>query len=253
MNLVLYLFLLFTNVVKAPDSLTPQAGASRATTRDGKIRWTAEWDMKQSQAGKRTVRFVESGSGDLDGVSKEARWTVDAVWLAEPNFVPLEIQKTVTAPDGTPLLVETKHFDQASGTVRFERRKVKGRLETSTLEIPNDTLAIEGLAGVLRFVSFDDHRPFEAHVLSNEPRVYSVTFEWRGLEHVKTPAGEFDCYKIEMVPHLGMMNVIRPFLTKTFLWFTVSPPHDWIRFTGPESGPDSRAVVLELTRNTSGP
>ena len=245
MNLLLYLALLF-NVVKVPDSLTSQAGASQATTRDGKIRWSAEWDMKQSQSGRRTVRFVETGSGDLDGVAKDTRWTVDALWLAESTFSPLEIQRTITAPDGTTLLVETKHFDQANGTVRFERRRGKGRLETSTLEIPSDTLAIEGLAGILRFVPFDDRRPFEAHVLSNEPKVYSVTFEWRGLERIKTPAGEFDCYKIEMVPHLGVMNVVRPFLTKTFLWFTVAPPHNWIRFAGPESGPGSRAVVLEL-------
>jgi hypothetical protein len=248
-KLFFYCFMLLSNVVKVPENLISQGGASQAT-RDGKSQWTAEWDMKQSQDGKRTVRFVESGVGDLGSFSKDARWTVDAAWLAESAFTPLDIQRTVTALDGTPLLVETKHFDQAQGVVRFERRKGNGRLETSTLSIPPDTLAIEGLAGILRFVPFDDRHPFDVHVLSNEPRVYSVTFEWRGNERVKTPAGEFDCYKIEMVPHLGVGNVFRPFLTKTFFWFTVAPPHYWIRYTGPESGPDSRSIVMELTRNT---
>jgi len=251
MNLFLCLLVFFSNAVRVPEALNSQGGQSRTMTKDGKVRWTAEWDMKQNQPDSGHVRFVETGTGSLESFSKEVRWSVDAVWLADSNFAPLDIQRTVTAVDGTPVLVETKHFDQAKGTVRFERRKGNGRTETSTLTIPKDTLAIEGLAGVLRFVPFDaDHRSFEAHVLSNEPRVYNVSFEWRGLERVKTTAGEFECYKIEMVPRLGMMNIFRPLLTKTYFWFTVAAPHYWIRFTGPESGPDSRAIVMELTRNT---
>jgi hypothetical protein len=207
--------------------------------------------MNQNSPRPGYVQFVETGTGNLEAFSKEARWSVDAVWLADSDFAPLDIKKTITAKDGTPLLVETKQFDHAKGVVIFERRKGNGRTETSTVTIPKDTLAIEGLAGVLRFVPFDaDHRSFEAHVLSNEPRVYNVSFEWRGIERVKTPAGEFECYKIEMVPHLGMMNLLRPFLTKTFFWFTAAPPHHWIRFAGPEAGPESRAIVMELTRNT---
>jgi hypothetical protein len=86
-------------------------------------------------------------------------------------------------------------------------------------------------------------------VLTNEPKVYDVTFEWRGIEKVKTPAGEFECYKLEMVPHLGVLNIFRPFVSKTFLWFTVAEPHYWVRYAGPESGPNSRSIVIELTRN----
>ena len=97
---------------------------------------------------------------------------------------------------------------------------------------------------------FEQAKPFPAHLLSNEPRLYSVTFENRGLEHVKTPAGELDCYKIEMVPHLGVLNVVRYFYPKAFFWFTVAPPHFWVRYEGPENGPRTPEIIMELDRGS---
>src|SRR5437867_5822886 len=121
------------------------------------------------------------------------------------------------------------------GTVHFERRFPDGRLREKSLEVPKDTLAVEGIAGVLRLLPFDRITSFPVHLLSNEPRVYSISFENRGKEHVRTPAGEFDCYKLEMVPHLGVLNVVRHFYSRAFFWFTLAPPHFWVRYEGPEN------------------
>src|SRR5262249_17069882 len=129
--------------------------------------------------------------------------------------------------------------------VRFERQAANKRSEVKTLSITSDVLAVEGIAGVLRFLPFDGDS-FPAYLLSNEPKLYNVTFENRGKEHVKTPAGEFDAYKIEIVPHLGVLNVVRPFVPKTFMWFTVAAPHFWVRFEGPEAGVGTPEVVMEL-------
>jgi hypothetical protein len=250
MHSVLSVLLILVSLVKAPDTLVPQNGFSQVTSSDRKVSWSSDWGMQQTEVEKRrAVRFTENGTGRLSSFSREVRWSAEATWLADTDFQPVDIQKTVTATDGTPLLVERKHFDRIKGTVRFERRKGNGRLETSTLEIPTDTLVVEGLAAVLRFAPIDESHPLAAHVLSNEPRVYSVTFEWRGREHIKTPAGEFDCYKVEMVPHLGVMNLLRPFVTKTFFWFTVESPHNWVRYEGSENGPGTPSVVMELTRS----
>ena len=66
-----------------------------------------------------------------------------------------------------------------------------------------------------------------------------MKIELRGKEKIKTPAGAFECYKIELVPQLGILNVVRPFAPKAYFWFTVSPPHFWVRYEGPEAGPSS--------------
>jgi Protein of unknown function (DUF3108) len=242
------LLVLLANLIKIPGPLAPYSGSSMVTSKDKKVGWNADWGMEPiAFEGKKAVRFTEKGRGHLSSFPQEVHWSLEALWLAEDAFLPMEFEKTITTADGKELLVERKHFDREKGIVRLERRNAGGALETRTVEVPPDTLAIEGLAGVLRFLPLDETRVFSAHVLSNEPRVYDVTFETRGKERVKTPAGEFECYKLEMVPHLGVLNLFRPFFPKTYFWFTVSSPHYWIRYEGPESGPGTPNIVMELS------
>jgi len=245
------LIVLLINVIQAPEKLAPQNGASVVTSTDKSIGWSAEWGMQEIQVdGKRAVQFTEKGSGRLSAWPEEVRWSVQSTWLADRGFRPLETERTVTAPDGKILLIETKHFDRSKGTVRLVRTVTGKPPESVTLDVPEDTLAIEGIAGVLRFASVptSKSRSLSVHILSNEPKVYKVDFVWRTEESVSTPAGEFHCYRVEMVPQLGILNVVRPFLQKTNFWFTVAVPHDWIRYEGPESGPGSPAVVMALSR-----
>ena len=87
------------------------------------------------------------------------------------------------------------------------------------------------------------------HLLSNEPKLYEVTFEARGRETVRTPAGEFECYKIEVVPHLGVLsNLAKLFAAKSYFWFTVSTPHVWVRYEGYENGPGTPRIRMELDK-----
>src|SRR6185503_14268537 len=97
------------------------------------------------------------------------------------------------------------------------------------IPVPPDTLAVEGIGGILRFLPFEKWKPFTTHLFTNEPQLYQIKVEMRGKERIKTPAGEFECYKIELVPQLGFLDVLRPFFPKTFLWFTVAAPHFWVR------------------------
>lgn len=249
MKTAVYLVFILANVIQVPPALTPQNGSSVVTSKDKRTGWEATWGMEEIRVqGKKAVRFIEKGAGRLSAFPQEVRWSVQSVWLAERGFRPLDTEKTITAPDGKVLLVERKHFDHDKGTVRLERTREGTGPETKTVDVPADTLAIEGIAGVLRFANAPKSRSLSAHVLTNELEVYSVTFEWRDEERVTTPAGQFQCYKVEMVPHLGLLNVVRPFIQKTYFWFTVATPYNWIRYQGPESGPGTPEVVMSLSR-----
>ena len=61
------------------------------------------------------------------------------------------------------------------------------------------------------------------------------------------PAGEFECYKVELVPGLGVLNLFRFAIPKAYFWFTVDPPHYWVRYEGLENGRGTPQVVMELT------
>jgi len=251
LNTVIGSILLLLNFIQTPTTLVPQSGRSKVSSKDAKSDWAAEWDMEQIQVqGRRAVRFIETGSGRLSSFPQQVRWRTEATWQADDKFLPLETERTVTSADGSILLVEKKQFDHEKRVVRFERREAGSRPEAKSISLPEDVLAVEGLAGILRFATIDKSHEFATHVLSNEPNVYSVTFEWRGEESVGTPAGKFECYKVEMVPHLGVLNVIRPFLTKTYFWFTKAAPHYWVRYEGSEAGPGTPDVIMELSSST---
>jgi Protein of unknown function (DUF3108) len=244
---LLILFLL--DLVNAPPVIPSDRGAVVVSDKSGKVRWRATWTMAPiEREGHRLVRFTEQGRGRMSPFQQEVRWSLEAVWQADKAFQPLDFEKTINTPSGTLLASEKKHFDSQKGTVRFERQSRGGRSETKTLPVPGDTLAVEGIAGILRFVPLERSQQFAAHLLSNEPRLYDVTFETRGKEMVKTPAGEFECYKVQLVPHVGILNVFRSFYSKAFFWFTVAAPHVWVRYEGPENGPGTPDIVMELDK-----
>src|SRR5215831_18907744 len=200
------LFLFARDLVKAPSIVPSDHGGVVVSAKGGGRRWSAKWTMEPvEREGKKAVRFTETGQGHVSPYSGEVRWSLEAVWSAESGFRPVSTEKIVTSLTGTRIAVERKHFDLTTNTVTFERQFPDGRSETKSLSVPMDTLAVEGIAGILRFLAFAQDSRFSAHLLSNEPRLYSVMFEVRGKERVRTPAGEFDAYKVEMVPHLGVL------------------------------------------------
>ena len=118
--------------------------------------------------------------------------------------------------------------------------------ESRQFSVPADTLEPEGIAGILRFLPFDHLHSESIHLFTNEPHLYEAKLELRGRERVKTPAGDYECYKLELVPQLGALNVFRTFLPKAYFWFTVAPPHFWVRYEGPENGAGTPHVTMEL-------
>lgn len=244
----LWCLVLLLDLVGAPASIPSDRGAVVVSEKQGgAVRWKAQWTMAPGeQDGKRVIRFTEKGNGRYSGFTQAVRWSLDAVWSAGETLQPLDSQKTVQTVSGHLLMTEQKHFDRSQGIVRMERKIPGGRQEIRSVNVTPDTLAVEGIAGILRFLPFGKSMVFPAHVLTNEPSLYSVNFETRGTERIKTPAGEFECYKVEMVPHLGVLDILRPFYPNVFFWFTVEPPHRWVRYEGPENGRGTPEVIMEL-------
>jgi hypothetical protein len=205
----------------------------------------AEWQ------GQKAVRFTEQGRGRISPFRQEVQWSLEGVWSAQDVFRPLDFEKTVRAASGAHLMTERKRFDPDRRAVRFEREISGGRTESKSLSVPPDTLTVEGVAGILRFFPFQTSASLPVHLLSNEPRLYDVEFKMRGRERVRTPAGEFECFKLELVPHMGILDIFRSFYPKAFFWFTADPPHFWVRYEGPENGRGTPEVIMELDRSTN--
>lgn len=238
----------WSEVLKPPPSAASEKGTTVTSAKDGPARWKSEWTMaRDSLNGRPVVRFTEKGRGKYSPFEREVQWTVETVWTADESFRPLRTERTVTDMAGRQLVKERKSFNFDKGSVDIERQEqANGATSRRSLAIPPDTVSVDGIAGALRSLPFDRSRPFELHVLTNEPRVYEVSLEVRGTERIRTPAGEFNCYKVELRPGLGVLRVFGFLIPKAYFWFTVDPPHYWTRFEGPENGRGTPQVVMEL-------
>jgi hypothetical protein len=245
----LFLALVMAAQLKAPPVPPTDRGSVVASTTKGTVRWNADWTMEPWQVGGKTaVRFTETGKGRYWPFEQEVQWSLESIWLADGNFFPYHFEKTIRDGQGKVVAVETKNFDRSAGKATFERRNEKGGKETSAFSVSADALAIEGIAGILQ--NFPFGKPGSAvsvngQFLSNEPRLYDVTIETRGTERLKTASGALDCHKLEVVPHLGLLNVFKVFYPKSYFWFSVAAPHSWVRYQGLENGPGSPEIVIE--------
>ena len=237
-------------ILKPPAGANSEQGATITSLKGGVVRWRNEWTMERSTLnGRRIIRFTERGNGRYSPFEREVRWNVETAWTAEESFLPLQTERVVTDAAGRRLMRERKSFNFDGGAVEIDREDgPSGPQSRRSIKIPPDTLAVDGIAGALRALPFERPRPFQAHLLSNEPRLYEVSVEARGRERVRTPAGEFECYKVELVPGLGVLNLFRFAIPKAYFWFSVDPTHFWVRYEGLENGRGTPEVVMELAR-----
>lgn len=247
MKSVVFLMLILPDGIPAPRAIAGESGGTVAAGGGGAQRWSGGWTMEPAQEnGRPAVHFTEEGKGQYSGFTGPISWTADAVWSADGTLRPLRSEKVVKDANGKVIEKERMRFDPARGSVKYERERDGRIVESKQMSVPPDTLAPEGIAGILRFLPFDHLRKQTVHILSNEPKLYEVKVEMRGRERVKTPAGEFECYKVEMVPELGALNLVRPFLPKEYFWFSTEPSHFWVKYEGLENGPGTPQISMEL-------
>jgi len=230
-----------------PVSATNEQGAAIAKAKDGQIRWKNRWTMERtSLEGKPVIRFTETGEGFHSPFTQEVRWTILSWWTNSVSLLPLRSESTYTDAMGNKLAQETRSFDWSRKQVRIERTDSKKKSTNQMLSIPADTLSVDGIARILQRLEFSRTVPFSAHLLTNEPKVYDISLEVRGKEKIQTKAGMVDCYRVELVPHVGLLNAFRFLYPKAYFWFREDSPHNWMRYEGLENGPGSPEIVMEM-------
>ncbi len=231
--------------MNTPPAVRTDSGSLLTTDREGRQRWRAEWTMQQVESeGEAMVRFTERGSGRYSPFTQPVRWQLEAYWTLEPRYAPARYEKTVSDLEGNVLVTERRTFDWREGTVHFQRIDREGDRDVDqVLRVPEDTLTAEGLAVALRHLPFESPRPVRAHFLSDEPKLYPVTFRIKGREVIDIPEGSTDCYTVRMDFDLGLLNLFKAFIPETTLWFAAAAPHRWVRSRGLESGRGTPVVI----------
>lgn len=88
-------------------------------------------------------------------------------------------------------------------------------------------LAVDiSLLVLLRSFPFNTNEHWEVYMIDFSQHYVSVTIRQTGEEHVIVPAGEFECYRIEVIVNL---SVFKPSI---IFWITKNDPHFLVKHSG---------------------
>ncbi len=96
------------------------------------------------------------------------------------------------------------------------------------LDIPEGrTLALEGsLLVLLRFFPYDSTTRWELFMIDFSGRSVTATARQAGIERITVPAGEFSCYRMEVLVHTFILS------PTIVCWVTTEKPHFVVRNEG---------------------
>lgn len=254
-TLIILTFLLFAGAplwaepFKVPVILPDEKGSIVTEYKDGGVRWKADWKANTYiEDGVKKFKLVFDAKGVTSPFTFETTWRSIAVWQAQDEFIPLESETKIKNLSSADVMIDKKKFNHKRDTAIFEREDLQlNSYKRTPYDITPDTLIVEGIVYAMRTLPFGTDKVVKAKILSNEPELYNVEFQQRGIEKISTEDGEVDCYKVEVVPKLGVLGVLKVFFPKTYFWFTVDTPHKWVRYEGLENGVGTPEVIMKVT------
>jgi hypothetical protein len=183
----------------------------------------------------------------IDHDDSQTTFTMKTVSKKEVESITIELDA-----DGS-FISGTRNVSHPSGKPKFEgtmwrkqqtvyARRLSGkRLKTREFSLPkNKPLAVDGsLLLRLRSFPFDQNREFKLFMVDFSQHSVSVTVRQAGVETIWVKAGEFECYRLEVIIHAF---VFRPKIT---YWVTKMEPHFLVKHRG-KIGPFTKTYITQL-------
>lgn len=110
------------------------------------------------------------------------------------------------------------------------------------IKLPQDKpLAVNGsLLTLLRSFPFSEEKTWDVFMVNFSGQSAVVSIHRDGIENIKVPAGEFECYRMDVTVNLFI------FRTKITYWITKEKPHFLVKHVG-KNGPFTKSYVTYLT------
>ena len=224
------------------------------------VRWQAEWELRRISAGPPSRYFVRDHLRGRFGDENlpQTRTTEAEFILAAGRTKMLHSLLTVRDPAGNILFTLEKEFDYRKREVET-RKKYPGskKVEIEKFEMEDRLVDAKEIVSALRGFPFPPQESVESGAavdgemefdfLNQTPDTYSVLVTYEGTEEVQTPAGQFFCHRLRIVPDLGILTFVgKIFAPDLYMWFTVDPPHYWVRYRGLEGDLSTPSLISEL-------
>jgi hypothetical protein len=209
----------------------------------GKERWQSEVRTQVIDHKNTTFLYFEEQGKEPCGKNKRYKtWKSSTYSCLEDNKIfPYLIKVIITNDQGEIIENVEKFYHRESKKVTCT---VNGKVKE--FEFKENMVDKQNLAVWLMTYPFEKKKDLDFHLLTHAPAMYKMNMKYKGKERIKIGNSEVDCYKLEMLPDLGLLNFMRVFFPKTYFWYEVEPPHNFVRYEGLESGLGAPYVVIEV-------
>jgi len=81
-------------------------------------------------------------------------------------------------------------------------------------------------------------------LVSSEPQLYKVNIRITGEEKIDINGREKIAYKLCLDPDIGLLNIFKFFISKTYVWHSSVPDFEWLKYVGLENTISSPKVEI---------
>jgi len=208
----------------------------------GSPRWQSTLStIKTSFNGKPFYYTEENGKGNFGNNNSYKTWKVTGYYqISASGVAPYEVKQTMKDAGGKTVMSLEKSYNAKEGKIVCD---VNG--SAKVFDLNKNTIDKDLLGRVLANFPFGTGEDARFYLMTHEPALYNITMKNRGKETITLKGKAIECYKIELVPDLGALNLIGAFVPKTYFWYTTSTPHKFMRYEGLESGMGTPVIVME--------
>ncbi|KPJ68558.1 hypothetical protein AMJ44_06315 [candidate division WOR-1 bacterium DG_54_3] len=208
----------------------------------GKDLWQSQnLTQKIKYEGKTYLYIKEEGAGIYGKDKKYKTWFSEAYYTLEGDqAIPYQTNIVFKDREGKVIQTIAKIYDPEKGKAVC---RIDGKEQS--FEFKKDLIDKELLGTALQNYPFEEKREVVFHLLTNEPTLYKITVKYIKQETLIIGGELVKCHKLEMIPDLGLLNIFGAFVPKTYFWYKIVPPHDFVRYEGLESGLGTPYIVIQ--------
>ncbi|MEE8637895.1 MAG: hypothetical protein V3T21_02505 [Candidatus Margulisiibacteriota bacterium] len=186
--------------------------------------------------------FEEEGEEPRGKIKRYKTWKSSAYsCLEDSKIFPYLIKMVIKNDQGEIIEDLKKIYDRENKRVICT---VNGKVKE--FEFKESLVDKQNIVVWLMTYPFEEKKDINFHLLTHAPAMHKMNMKYKGKEKLTIGSREVDCYKLEMLPDLGLLNFIRVFFPKTYFWYEVKAPHNFVRYEGLESGLGTPYVVIEI-------
>ena len=203
----------------------------------GKERWSSVIEGQAvNYQGKNYIYFQEKGvSRSADKYWSSTSYSV----VRDSKLIPLSVKVLISNRAGETLESVNKYYDWDTKNIICNNNG-----KVTQFDFKSNMADKQNLGLILMDYPFENKKDVTCHLLTNEPAEYEIFVKYRGKEKVMIGDEEAECYKLEMVFNLGLLNIFGVFIPKFYLWYEVKSPHNFVKYEGLESGMGTPYVVV---------